>query len=83
MEGGMARGWASKAVESQQEDRAAARVSKPALSVAERERRERRQSLELALAQTQAELGAACRPMHREMLQARLKAIRESLDGLS
>lgn len=78
----MARGWESKSVESQQEDRAAARVTGPALSPAERERLERRRTLELALAQTQAELGAACRPMHRDMLLARLKAIRESLDRL-
>lgn len=78
----MARGWESKSVESQQEDRAAARTVKPALSSAERDRLQQRHTLELALARTQAELGAACRAAHREMLQARLAAIRTALDAL-
>ena len=39
-------------------------------------------TLELALAHTQAELGAACRAAHREMLQQRLAAIRDALASL-
>jgi hypothetical protein len=39
--------------------------------------------LELALAQTQAEMAAACRPAHREMLALRLAAIRDQLAALS
>ncbi len=78
----MARGWESKAVESQQADAAQTKTGLPALSPAERDRLQQRRSLELALAQTQAELIAACRAAHRDMLQQRLKAIREALDAL-
>jgi hypothetical protein len=38
--------------------------------------------LELALAETQAQLIAACRPAHREMLQLRLAAIQAQLKDL-
>ncbi|MEZ5283607.1 MAG: hypothetical protein R2712_02115 [Vicinamibacterales bacterium] len=78
----MARGWESKAVESQQEDAAAARQKGPELSAEARERLHQRRTLELALAQTQAELGAACRAAHRDLLQQRLAAIREALEAL-
>ncbi|MCC7032589.1 MAG: hypothetical protein IT179_07115 [Acidobacteria bacterium] len=79
----MARGWESKAVESQQADAARARPDRPELTPAERDRLQERQSLELALAQTQAELMAACRAAHRDMLQQRLTAIRQALAALS
>ena len=80
---GMARGWESKAVESQQDDADRARQLAPALSDAEKARLQQRRTLELALAQTQAELGAACRAAHRDMLQQQLAAIREALAALS
>jgi hypothetical protein len=48
-----------------------------------RARLQQRQSLELALAQTQAELTAACRAAHRDMLHAKLEALREALAALS
>ena len=79
----MARGWESKAVESQQADAAQAGRHRPELTAAERDRLQQRRSLELALAQTQAELIAACRAAHRDMLQQRLTAIRQALDALS
>ena len=79
----MARGWESKSIESQQEDAAGAKPRGPELTPAERERLQQRRSLELALAQTQAELTAACRAAHRDMLQGRLAAIRQALDELS
>lgn len=79
----MARGWESKAVESQQADATRARPNRPELTPAERDRLQERRSLELALAQTQAELMAACRAAHRDMLQQRLNAIRQALDALS
>jgi len=79
----MARGWESKAVESQQEDAARTRQMEPALSDQARQRLQQRRTLELALAQTQAELGAACRAAHRDMLQQRLKAIRDAIEALS
>ena len=80
---GMARGWESKAVESQQDDADRARQLAPALSDEEKARLQQRRTLELALAQTQAELGAACRAAHRDMLQQQLAAIREALAALS
>jgi hypothetical protein len=79
----MARGWESKAVESQQDDADRERHLKPALTEDERARLQQRRTLELALAQTQAELGAACRAAHRDMLQERLAAIRSQLEALS
>jgi hypothetical protein len=79
----MARGWESKAVESQQADADRSRRLEPELTGDERARLQQRRTLELALAQTQAELGAACRAAHRDMLQQRLAAIRSQLEALS
>jgi hypothetical protein len=79
----MARGWESKAVESQQADANRPRAIEPPLSDDARQRLQQRRTLELALAQTQAELGAACRAAHRDMLQQRLVAIREAIEALS
>lgn len=79
----MARGWESKAVESQQADADRGRRVAPALSDDARRRFQERRTLELALAQTQAELGAACRAAHRDMLQQRLKAIKDAIEALS
>ena len=71
--------WESKAIESQQDDAGRKAAAAPALSPAEREIAGRRAGLEMALAQTQAEMTAACRPAHREMLKLRLEAIRAQL----
>ena len=79
----MARGWESKSIESQQDDADRTRQLAPALSDEERARLQQRRTLELALAQTQAELGAACRAAHRDMLHQRLAAIRDALAALS
>jgi hypothetical protein len=77
----MARGWESKGVESQQDDARRSRGPlQPALSAADRAHHDRRRTLELALAETQAQLGAACRPVHRDMLQQKLEAIRAALE---
>lgn len=78
----MARGWESKAIESQQDDAGRKAAGKPALTPEERARMQHRAGLELALADTQAQLVAACRPAHREMLQLRLAAIEAQLKGL-
>lgn len=77
----MARGWESKAIESQQDDAARRAPAGPAPTADEREIAARRRGLELALTQTQAELVASCRPAHREMLRLRLEAIRDQLQG--
>ena len=78
----MARGWESKSVESQQDDARAAVNAKRDWSPEARDRAQRRATLELALASTQAELTAACRPVHREMLQRKLEALKAELGTL-
>ena len=78
----MARGFESKSVESQQEESQRAKTVRPALSPGEAETQARKAGLELALAQTQAEMGAACRPAHREMLKLRLEAIQAQIRDL-
>ena len=75
----MARGWESKSVESQQEDTRAEKQARRDLSVEERTRVQRRVMLELALTQAQAELVAACRPAHRDMLRLKLDALKAEL----
>jgi hypothetical protein len=78
----MARGFESKSVESQQEESQRERQLRPALSAEELERQTRRNGLELALAQTQSEMSAACKPAHREMLKLRLEAIQAQIRDL-
>jgi hypothetical protein len=78
----MARGFESKSVESQQEEAQRAKSLRPALSADERARQSRRAGLELALAQTQAEMTAACKPAHREMLKLKLEAIQSQIRDL-
>jgi hypothetical protein len=78
----MARGFESKAVESQQEEAQRAKTTRPALSPEDQLRQTRKTGLELALAQTQSELSAACRPAHREMLKLKLEAIQAQIRDL-
>ena len=56
----MARGFESKSVESQQEEAQRSKITRPALSPEDQARQTRKAGLELALAQTQSELTAAC-----------------------
>ena len=79
---GMARGWESKAIESQQDDAERKPADRSPLTPDERARLQQRAGLQLALAETQAQLGAACRPAHREMLKLRLDAIQDQLKDL-
>ena len=78
----MARGWESKSIESQQEDAQAARCKRPALTSEERVRLERRTSLQLALARTQAELQSASQPAYRDMLRLKLETLHKELAEL-
>jgi hypothetical protein len=78
----MARGFESKSVESQQEEAQRAKSMKPALTAEEQARHTRKAGLELALAQTQSEMTAACKPAHREMLKLKLEAIRAQIRDL-
>jgi hypothetical protein len=76
----MARGFDSKFVESQQDDaQARKRTARPELTPAERAKLDRRRSLEMALARTQAELQAACHAAHRDMLRMKLEALQAEL----
>ena len=78
----MARGFESKSVESQQEEAQRAKELRPALSAEDQARQSRKAGLELALAQTQSEMSAGCRPAHREMLKLRLEAIQAKIRDL-
>ena len=78
----MARGFESKSVESQQEESQRAKTMRPALSPEEQARQARKTGLELALAQTQSEMTASCRPAHREMLKLKLEAIQAQIRDL-
>lgn len=78
----VARGFESKSVESQQEESQRSKTMRPALSADELARESRKAGLELALAQTQSEMLAACKPAHREMLKLRLEAIQAQIRDL-
>ena len=78
----MARGLESKAVESQQEEAQRSKSMRPVRSAEDLARQSRKAGLEMALAQTQSEMSAACRPAHREMLKLRLEAIQAQIRDL-
>ena len=71
----MARGWESKAVEDQQADAGRRPAAGRALTPEEMERRQRIDGLTLGLAESTAQLQAACRPAHRDMLRQRIEAV--------
>jgi len=78
----MARGWESKSIESQQEDRAAAAAAagKPPVSPAEAARRARVRTLEVALARARADREAAVHPSHQRMLDEAIAALTAQLE---
>ena len=78
----MARGWESKAIESQQDDASTDRPRAPALSPEERERHSRRALLELALADARTTLEAASHPAHRDMLEMKVAALEARINAL-
>jgi hypothetical protein len=78
----MARGWESKSIESQQDDAQTPAPLRRELSAEQRVRHDRRTTLQLALARTQAELQTACHGAHREMLRLRLEALQAELGTL-
>ncbi len=79
----MARGWESKAIESQQDDSRAKSPAGPAPSAEELERRQKSAAIAMALADLTAQLQAACRPVHRDMLRQRVAALEELLAALA
>jgi hypothetical protein len=78
----MARGWESKAIESQQEEAARSRPRPPALSPADRATAERRRTLELQRTRAAGDLARATAPAHREMLERAIASIDEQIAAL-
>jgi hypothetical protein len=78
----MARGWESKAVESQQEDAARRKEVRPALTAQERERILRRRTLELSRARLAGDLDRASAAAHRKMLERALADLDVELASL-
>ena len=79
----MARGWESKAVESQLEEREGREAAHAVqeLSPEERERRARLDSLKLSRARTLEQLERAANPAHRAMLKRTLLALEKEIAG--
>ena len=65
----MARGWESKAVESQQEAAASDDKKRPPMDPAEAARMQERTTVQLARTRALADLQQACNPAHRAMLE--------------
>jgi hypothetical protein len=81
----MARGWESKSVEAQQEEKNARESEQRAaqlLTPEERERRERRDSLKLSLSRTLEQLERATGRAHRAMLKRTLLALEREIAEL-
>lgn len=77
----MARGWESKAVESQQAERERAPNAGPELTAEARARHDRRAAASLALARARDDLARATRPAHRDMLERAVAALEAELSG--
>ena len=79
----MARGWESKSVESQQDDRETRDQPTVTVSEADAARLAVRRTLELARTRTLADLASATAPAHRRMLEAAVHALDEQLRELT
>ena len=75
----MARGWESKAIEAQQEEAARSRPQRAALSPDDRQRAEKRRTLELARARAADDLNRATAPAHRRLLEQTITALDEQI----
>ena len=75
----MARGFESKDVEFQQAEAERVKTVGQPLTPEERDRKSRRQSIELALARARADLAAARTPAHEKMLAAAIAALEQQL----
>lgn len=78
----MARGWESKSVEAQQEDREQSRPAEAPVSPEDAARHAQRRTLELIRARALADLALARSPAHRTMLESALRALDEQLAAL-
>ena len=79
----MARGFESKDVEYQQAEAERRRTLDRAPAANERESAARRRTLLLAIARTEADLGAATAPAHRRMLEQALVTLRDRVGRVS
>jgi len=75
----MERGFESKDVEFQQAEAERVKTLGQPLTSQERDRKSRRQSIELALARARADLAAARTPAHKKMLAAAIAALEQQL----
>jgi len=78
----LARGFESKDVEFQQAEAARSSSPRPALTPIERERHDRRRTIELALARAKADLAVARASAHRQMLTDAIGALEDQLASL-
>ena len=78
----MARGWESKAIESQQEDRAQAIKPAGPLAAEEAARLTERATLMLARTQALSQLQQACAPAYRAMLEQAIADLDRRLAAL-
>ena len=75
----MARGFESKDVEFQQAEKERGKQLGRALTAEERDAHAKRQTIELALARTNADLAAVRTPGHKRMLAAAIAALEQQL----
>jgi hypothetical protein len=78
----MARGWESKAIEAQQEEKARGGVKPPPLSADQLAAADQRRTLELSRRRALDDLSRATAPAHRAMLENALNALDERLKEL-
>jgi hypothetical protein len=78
----MARGWESKSVEAQQEEKARAQTVRRGWSAEEAQRQDRRRTLELTRARILDDLDHANADAHRRMLDQALAAVDDQLAAL-
>lgn len=78
----MARGWESKSVESQMEDRSRAQPDRKAMSAEEREKLSRREGLELSRLRVRRELQETSSDLRRASLEQALSFLDAELRKL-
>ena len=78
----MARGWESKSIESQMEDRASRPVPRDAAPAVDPRKAAARRTVELALARAEADLAASTTPAPRRMLEQAITALSRQLESL-
>jgi hypothetical protein len=78
----VARGWESKAIESQQESAADARRLRPAMHPGDASRQAAYATLMLARTRALSDLQSACVPAHRAMLEQAIAELDQRLAAL-